>query len=93
MLYMQLGPVHACAAIGLSRKRDRVDLGLRDKTAVVAGGTRGMGRATADMLAAEGCRVAVLGRTPADLADAERALRERGAPDVLALQKIGRAHV
>ncbi|MGH7893907.1 MAG: SDR family NAD(P)-dependent oxidoreductase [Candidatus Binatia bacterium] len=63
-----------------------MDLGLRGKTAVVAGGTRGMGRATAELLAAEGCRTAVLGRTEVDLRDAEAALRRAGAPDVLALR-------
>ena len=43
------------------------DLGLRGRAAVVAGGTRGVGRATAGMLAGEGCRVAVLARTEPDL--------------------------
>lgn len=63
-----------------------MDLGLRGGTAVIAGGTRGMGRATAELLAAEGCRVAVLGRTASDLHEAEEALGRRGAPDVLALR-------
>jgi 3-oxoacyl-[acyl-carrier protein] reductase len=63
-----------------------MDLGLRDKAAVVAGGSRGMGRATAELLAAEGCRVAVLARTDADLGKAEEALRRRGSPDALAIQ-------
>lgn len=62
-----------------------MDLGLRDRTAVVTGGSRGMGRATAECLAAEGCRVAVLARNESDLREAEEALRRRGAPDVLAL--------
>ncbi len=31
-----------------------MDLGLRDAAAVVAGGSRGMGRATAELLAADG---------------------------------------
>ncbi len=62
-----------------------MDLGLRDGAVVVAGGSRGMGRAAAELLAAEGCRVAVLARTESDLAAAEQSLRRRGAPDVLAL--------
>jgi NAD(P)-dependent dehydrogenase (short-subunit alcohol dehydrogenase family) len=62
-----------------------MDLGLAGRAAVVAGGSRGMGRATAECLAAEGCRVAVLARSPADLAATEETLRRRGAPDVLAL--------
>lgn len=63
-----------------------MDLGLRDGAAVVAGGSRGMGRAVAECLAAEGCRVAILGRTASDLETAAASLRSRGAPDVLALQ-------
>jgi 3-oxoacyl-[acyl-carrier protein] reductase len=62
-----------------------MDLGLRDGAAVVAGGSRGMGRAAAEFLAAEGCRVAVLGRTASDLEAAAASLRRLGAPDVLSL--------
>ena len=40
-----------------------MDLGLNDATVVVSGGTKGMGRAAAECFAAEGARVAVLGRT------------------------------
>jgi NAD(P)-dependent dehydrogenase (short-subunit alcohol dehydrogenase family) len=63
-----------------------MDLGLRDKTAVVAGGSRGMGRATAELLADEGCRVAILARGDADLGVAEEALRRRGSPDAVAIR-------
>src|SRR5438093_284154 len=63
-----------------------MDLGLGGATVVVAGGSRGMGRATAELLAAEGCRVAVLARSEPDLRDAEEGLRAKGAPDVLALR-------
>ena len=48
-----------------------MDLGLGGATVVVAGGSRGMGRATAELLAAEGCRLAVLARIEPDLRDAE----------------------
>jgi 3-oxoacyl-[acyl-carrier protein] reductase len=37
-----------------------VDLGIRDRVAVVTGGARSLGRADAEALAAEGCRVAIL---------------------------------
>lgn len=37
-----------------------MDLGIRDRVAVVTGGARSLGRADAEMLAGEGCRVAVL---------------------------------
>ena len=39
-----------------------MDLGLKDKRALVTGSTRGLGYATALLLAKEGCRVAVNGR-------------------------------
>jgi len=37
-----------------------MDLGLAGATAVVTGGSKGMGRSTAELLAAEGAKVAVL---------------------------------
>ena len=40
-----------------------MDLQLRGKTAFVSGSTRGIGRAVASRLAAEGARVVVSGRT------------------------------
>jgi 3-oxoacyl-[acyl-carrier protein] reductase len=39
-----------------------MDLGLSDRVYVVTGGTRGLGRATADLLVAEGARVVLTGR-------------------------------
>lgn len=39
-----------------------MDLGLRDRVAVVTGGSRGIGRATAARLVAEGCRVLLCAR-------------------------------
>ncbi len=43
-----------------------MDLGLKDRRALVMGSTRGMGNAIAAGLAAEGARVALCGRDPAD---------------------------
>ncbi len=62
-----------------------MDLGLRDAAAVVVGGGRGMGLASARCLAEDGARVAVVGRTQAVLDDAATDLAERGSPDALAL--------
>lgn len=62
-----------------------MDLGLKDATAVVVGGGRGMGFATARCLAQDGARVAVVGRTPDVVADAATALSELGSPDALGL--------
>jgi 3-oxoacyl-[acyl-carrier protein] reductase len=44
-----------------------VDLQLADHTCLVTGGTKGIGKATAVMLAGEGCRVAILARSKSDL--------------------------
>jgi 3-oxoacyl-[acyl-carrier protein] reductase len=62
-----------------------VDLGFADATAVIAGGTRGIGRATALCLAEQGARVGVIGRNEARLRDTATALAAAGSPDVLTL--------
>jgi 3-oxoacyl-[acyl-carrier protein] reductase len=62
-----------------------MDLGLTDATAVVVGGGRGMGFATARCLADDGARVALVGRTADVLDRAAKALTELGSPDALGL--------
>jgi 3-oxoacyl-[acyl-carrier protein] reductase len=62
-----------------------VDLGLAGATAVVTGGSKGMGLAIAETLAAEGARVAVMARGRDALVAAERALRASGAPDAVGI--------
>jgi NAD(P)-dependent dehydrogenase (short-subunit alcohol dehydrogenase family) len=62
-----------------------VDLGLTGKNAFVTGGTKGIGRAIADVLAAEGASVAICARDAADVAAAAEALRGRG------VRAVGRA--
>jgi 3-oxoacyl-[acyl-carrier protein] reductase len=48
-----------------------MDLGLKDKVAIVTGSSRGLGLAAARSLAAEGCRVSLSARGEARLRDAE----------------------
>jgi 3-oxoacyl-[acyl-carrier protein] reductase len=54
-----------------------VDLGLNGKTAVVLASSKGLGRATAEALAAEGCHVAMCARDGAELERAAEDLRQR----------------
>jgi NAD(P)-dependent dehydrogenase (short-subunit alcohol dehydrogenase family) len=63
-----------------------MDLGFSGATAVVVGGTRGIGLATALCLAGEGCRVGIIGRDIARLKQTARLLEEAGSPEVLALR-------
>ena len=54
---------------------------LKDRRAVITGGTTGIGRAIAVLLAAEGAKVFVCGRTPEHLDDALARIREVGEGD------------
>ena len=56
-----------------------MDLGLTDRVFLVTGGARGLGRATADVLVAEGARVLLSGRTEDTLATAVKELGDRAA--------------
>jgi len=70
-----------------------MDLGLRDRVCVVTGSTGGIGLATAGLLAAEGARVAVVGRDSARVKTARQTagaalgvvadLSEPGAPEAV----------
>ena len=53
-----------------------MDLGLADRVYLVTGGGRGLGRATADVLVAEGARVVLSGRSEETLAAAVEELAD-----------------
>ena len=56
-----------------------MDLGIKDKVAIVTGGSRGLGRQAALSLAREGVKVAISGRTEATLNDTVRELQSLGS--------------
>ncbi len=60
-----------------------MDLGLRGKTALVAGASQGLGRAIANALAAEGASLILCSRTAATLEDACESIRREFAGEVL----------
>jgi 3-oxoacyl-[acyl-carrier protein] reductase len=62
-----------------------MDLGLTNATAVVVGGGRGMGLASARCLADDGARVALVSRSRADLDRATSDLTQRGSPDAVGM--------
>jgi 3-oxoacyl-[acyl-carrier protein] reductase len=55
-----------------------MDFGLKNRVAYVSGGSKGMGGATAEMLAAEGCRVAIIARNQANLDRQVEKIRAQG---------------
>lgn len=61
-----------------------MDLGLKDKVAVVAAASQGLGRAVAEALAAEGARVAICSRRAAPVEAAAAEIRQLTGAEVLA---------
>ena len=59
-----------------------MDLGLKGKTALVFGGSKGLGRGTAEALAAEGVSLALMAREPTSLDETVRAIAGRHGVDV-----------
>src|ERR671923_536176 len=55
-----------------------MDLGIRDRVALVTGGARSLGRADALALAAEGCRVAIVDLNAEGAAEAAREIETTG---------------
>lgn len=62
-----------------------MDLGLKDKVALVAAASRGLGRAVAEELAAEGAGLVLCARDPATLAETAAAIADTTGAHVLAV--------
>src|SRR5688572_2384961 len=54
-----------------------MDLKLGGKTALITGGSKGIGRATAEVFATEGCNVIIVSRSADTLAAAKSAIAQR----------------
>jgi NAD(P)-dependent dehydrogenase (short-subunit alcohol dehydrogenase family) len=61
-----------------------MDLGLTGKVALVTAASKGMGKASAMGLAAEGAKVVMCARTESDLKDAAEEIRAKTKAEVLA---------
>ena len=61
-----------------------MDLELKGKVAIVGGASKGLGRACAEVLAAEGAKVAVCSRSKPDLEKAAQEIRDTTKGDVFA---------
>ena len=61
-----------------------MDLGLKNRVAIVAASSQGIGRATAESFAAEGCVVAMCARSKDSLTTAADAIRDRSTTEVFA---------
>ena len=63
-----------------------MDLGLKGRVALVAAASRGLGRAVAEALAREGCRVSICARNGAAVKRTAAEITEQTGSDVLAIQ-------
>ncbi len=62
-----------------------MDLGLKDARALVAASSRGLGYATALVLAKEGCNVVINGRDPARVKSAAQTMSKESGRDVIGI--------
>ncbi len=60
-----------------------MDLGLKDKVAIIGGASKGLGRACAQVLAEEGAKITICSRTSADLETAADEIRGSTGAEVM----------
>lgn len=63
-----------------------MELGLEGKVALITGGSKGIGLATATALSLEGAKVAICARDPQGLEEAAAKIRERTGRDIVTIQ-------
>jgi 3-oxoacyl-[acyl-carrier protein] reductase len=68
-----------------------MDLGLKDRTAIVAGSSRGIGRAIALALADEGCNVVLCARGEERLRETEAEVRSKGVETLAVVADVTQA--
>jgi 3-oxoacyl-[acyl-carrier protein] reductase len=61
-----------------------METGLKNRVAIVAASSQGLGRATAEAFAAEGCRLAMCARNPQTLQSAAEQIQKQHSVEVLA---------
>src|SRR5687768_4022162 len=69
---------------GAIRKGALMDLELKGRVAIVGGGSKGLGRACAQVLAEEGAKVAICSRSKPELDKAAQEMRDTTKTEVLA---------
>jgi 3-oxoacyl-[acyl-carrier protein] reductase len=68
-----------------------MDLGLKDRVAMITGASRGLGKASALALAAEGCHISTIARGAEDLETAKRNIEALGVQTLTLQGDAGRA--
>ena len=68
-----------------------MDLSLTDKVAIVTGASRGIGKAIAETLSAEGMKIVLVGRSKAELESLAKALPNESLVQAVDLRKLGSA--
>ena len=83
---------YRCNELRITRTHDTMNQDLQGKTAVVTGGSKGIGYAIADALAAAGCNVMISARNEDEVQRAARTLSERNPGTVAGMACDVRRH-